>query len=1375
MKNNMLKRAIALTTACFITIGLANPLSDSYLLMGAYNVSAEESEELIFTDNNDITYDSSLDSGVTDTDLADGPYFMDNAYSTPRITFYSADDYKKWAQGDSRWGNLKMGNSSYTVSSIGCVATSITKLIIQSGLREQDSFNVRSFVESMNSVGGFNGYGAIIWDKTSSVVNGFNYFGAKYSNDRKYDSSDLAFTNNVISWINEGYHLVIGLPYTWSSGGLRERSVNDKEGHWVAVDEEKTLSTGQVYIMDSLGDTAGNANIPLTSRYKLHMRVVLYRGGATANYTPSGSSEITMTNASEPSTTMNIGNNFTVSGQIASGIPLTYIEVGCYDLNDRLITGSGTDADGSRNYNIRNLDNQVNFNALSSGVYKYKVMASNSDKTATLIEKSFIILGNDMTIEDGTYTICSAQNTTYQMTVAGSNTQLNRGNGSPEQVWLITYWRDGYYTIRNYHSGLYLDVYNAGNTEGTNVWQHEKNDSAAQHWQILPAGGDTYCIIPQCAGERCLDAVGGSAGDGVNLALYAPHLGANQRFVFTHTNCNFTSGTKITFNANGGTLPTAYTSYTANGVNKSRGVGELIVYNVPNMLVNTNEYGNEAMVNYSGLVTDYRRYGNTSHLYVPWGGFVISGHLNGGTDGSSFVDKIRTGYYVGFDYSTKKVSVYTSVDGYLANHKYVNSGSTYGSLPVPTRSGYNFDGWYTSASGGTKVTSSSTYSASRLYAHWSSADEKVVKISSIAFPDPVFRAYVSSSSVDSDGDGYLSESELKFRKTMNLSNQNISSLEGIEYFTSLGWLTCQGNNLTNLDLSHNKELEVLNCSDNKLTAIDISNNKKLSQFLCSGNNLTSLDVSNNPNISIEHFYGTNKDRYNIGTILDSYYLSNLTKYGFVPSKASNWKGATYNSATNTLTDFTSSTVSYDYDCGNGFTVTFYLIADSIPKYVFVDVNSTNFPDSVFRNYVLSNIDTNGDKKLSKTEISNTTSIKLKHEVSGGAKNLVGIEYFTELIELDCSFNSITSLDLSKNTKLQRLFCGSNELTELGISNNGKLTYLNCMENQLRYIDTSNNRILETLDCNYNQISVLDLSLNTELVSLDCYRNKLKDLDLINNSKLKSLNAHSNQLTSLNLSYTQVNRTIASGNVLDIGTVSSYKLSNLSRYGFNSAKASNWRGATYDSNTDSLINITSSEIKYDYNCGNGVTVEFALYCSPTTLTDYSTNISISAGNGFGYNSLFGATLESENIQVGSGLTSIAVYEMILTKDDVVVNTQGTVTISIPVPDGENGQTLKVYRQTENGSLMDMKSSYNLSANTLDFVTTTLGTYVVIKDNNASNKKGDVNGDGIVGNKDVTALRKRISDGDPYTAAADINGDGSVGNKDVTALRKILAEI
>ena len=53
--------------------------------------------------------------------------------------------------------------------------------------------------------------------------------------------------------------------------------------------------------------------------------------------------------------------------------------------------------------------------------------------------------------------------------------------------------------------------------------------------------------------------------------------------------------------------------------------------------------------------------------------------------------------------------------------KTVTYGSTYGSFPTVTRTGYSFNGWYTAKSGGTKITESSIVTITAnitLYAHW---------------------------------------------------------------------------------------------------------------------------------------------------------------------------------------------------------------------------------------------------------------------------------------------------------------------------------------------------------------------------------------------------------------------------------------------------------------------------------------------------------------------------------------------------------------------------------------------------------------------------------------------------------------------------------
>ena len=111
------------------------------------------------------------------------------------------------------------------------------------------------------------------------------------------------------------------------------------------------------------------------------------------------------------------------------------------------------------------------------------------------------------------------------------------------------------------------------------------------------------------------------------------------------------------------------------------------------------------------------------------------------------------------------------------------------------------------------------------------------------FTDANFRAYVAG--FDTDGDGYLNDSEVAAVKSISIKNKNISSLDGIGVFTSLEELICDDNNLRTLDLSANTALKALYCSSNNLTSLNLSNNKLLETLECDNNMLSVLDVSQN--------------------------------------------------------------------------------------------------------------------------------------------------------------------------------------------------------------------------------------------------------------------------------------------------------------------------------------------------------------------------------------------------------------------------------------------------------------------------------------------------------------------------------------------------
>lgn len=83
----------------------------------------------------------------------------------------------------------------------------------------------------------------------------------------------------------------------------------------------------------------------------------------------------------------------------------------------------------------------------------------------------------------------------------------------------------------------------------------------------------------------------------------------------------------------------------------------------------------------------------------------------------------------------------------------------------------------------------------------------------------------------------------------------LTSLRGIEYFESLTDLTCWGNQLTELDVSHNKNLKELHCYNNLLTSLDVTHNPDLLRLSCHSNLLTELDVTHNPKLIDLHCGG----------------------------------------------------------------------------------------------------------------------------------------------------------------------------------------------------------------------------------------------------------------------------------------------------------------------------------------------------------------------------------------------------------------------------------------------------------------------------------------------------------------------------------------
>ena len=179
----------------------------------------------------------------------------------------------------------------------------------------------------------------------------------------------------------------------------------------------------------------------------------------------------------------------------------------------------------------------------------------------------------------------------------------------------------------------------------------------------------------------------------------------------------------------------------------------------------------------------------------------------------------------------------------------------------------------------------------------------------------------------------------------------------------------------------------------------------------------------------------------------------------------------------------------------------------------IAINSANFPDSKFRSYIAV-FDTQQPLNVfTEDEIDSITAIDCSNK---GITSLKGIQYFTKLKELNCTSNSLTSVDLSGNPDLETLICTDNQLTKLNLSGMTKLTKLSCDINALTSLDVSMCTALKELDCGVNELTSLKLGSLPSLTYLYCASNNLPSIDLSGCAALEKLFCQSNKFSKLDI-------------------------------------------------------------------------------------------------------------------------------------------------------------------------------------------------------------------------------------------------------------------
>lgn len=389
----------------------------------------------------------------------------------------------------------------------------------------------------------------------------------------------------------------------------------------------------------------------------------------------------------------------------------------------------------------------------------------------------------DPLLPDGDYIITAAADTRYYLDIEGGAYPAAPGTNvslyySPDgrvddhDAWTVRNNGDGYYRISQYKQNVSLDVEDESNENGANVQVWANNDFAAQQWAISGNSSTGYRLKARCSGKY-LEYADSVLASGTRVQQWAYDGGAPaQLWQFIPYKPNHT----VSYDANGGINPPpaqtkqqGTTLILSNVIPTRSNVldgGCTVYFDANGGTVNqpsiaepfTRQYSFKCWntaVNGSGTnYTPGAGYVNDENitLYAQWDSMLVAGSITLPTpvrEGYTVLGWAETPsataakYNAGSPFSTTnsitlyavwKPADYTVTfdpNGGTVNpvSKSVVYNEAYGMLPVPTKAGCSFDGWYTDALEGTLVTYDTRLTVpadQTLYAHWSPLGEMVM-------------------------------------------------------------------------------------------------------------------------------------------------------------------------------------------------------------------------------------------------------------------------------------------------------------------------------------------------------------------------------------------------------------------------------------------------------------------------------------------------------------------------------------------------------------------------------------------------------------------------------------------------------------------------
>ena len=374
-----------------------------------------------------------------------------------------------------------------------------------------------------------------------------------------------------------------------------------------------------------------------------------------------------------------------------------------------------------------------------------------------------------------------------------------------------------------------------------------------------------------------------------------------------------------------------------------------------------------------------------------------------------------------------------------------------------------------------------------------------VVFNSTNFPDDAFRQYLHETYPFYEGET-LTQNDLDKVKTLNLTDMGISSLKGVEHFRYLENLCCDYNNLTTLDLSRNKILITINCSHNILTSLTLPvDPRECLKINCSYNKLTSLEVSVYSSV-----FGTFLDcsHNNLTSIKISHRgndpqpvalncsYNNLTSLNYDDIDAQLYKlNCSHNNFTQ-LEDLWRWTWLRELDCSYNKLNGNLPLAAGLTLLEDLNCSGNDFTYINLQNLTGLKRFTMTDSKVTSLDLSNNTELhylKLNYSKFDELRLMKNTELDTVIVN-HCDLNKL--LFTSAATNLMHLECKYNSLTSLWLYDQPNMKYLDCSHNKLTTLNYNSMPQLETFDCSYNEFDFLDIAKLTNLKQFYAHHNKL---------------------------------------------------------------------------------------------------------------------------------------------------------------------------------------------------------------------------------------------------------------------------------------------